>query len=428
MVPYIRVPFVNIALYRLTMHHSLRDRFRGTLLGTTLGETLGINCQLQLAAHQHTAHQHIAWTAVDRWGFCDSATANHFRWKTLMLKHINRLLPSPVEAAPVETELVETELVETGTVEALADAPGKTPVEANKPERLDSERLAPGHRDTIDSPIDPTIKPVPVAEHSTHLSTHLSIPAGLAIATIPIALFYHDDLPKLQHHLEQALAANPTQPQKPSSSTMGAIVVGYTIALALRETLHPPTLIPRLLTDLDIHDRDPQLAHQLTQIHNWLEQGIGLAQAKALVQDPALYSPQSTPIALAFYGFLGTPDNVRLTLLRTARLLHQPQLSCAIAGAIAGAYNSTAGLPFVWQHPFPPREPSFSGLTHPKTTPHALDRHDPEHLQFLLQQRLQHADLLLAAWSGVHTPSHWLNTSPPSAVTAAPSLIRHIRN
>lgn len=398
MVPSINVASCDIALcdiapyhlasYDLTMHHSLRDRFRGTLLGAALGETLGVNCH-----HQRVVDQRIAWTTVDRWGFQEPAAIGDFGWDSLVLQHINRLLPSPVKP------------------------PGKSPAES-----LESER-----GDDLGILTTPTNEPSPIADRSSDSFNA----AGLAVATIPIALFYHDDLNQLQHHLEQVLAASQQTPQPLSSSTMGAIVVGYTIALALRETLHPQTLIPQLLTDLNIRDRDPKLAQQLVQIQDWLEQGVGLAHARTLVQETDLNTSHSTPITLAFYSFLSTPENVRLTLLRTARLLHQPQLSCTIAGAIAGAYNSTTGMPFVWQRPLnlmsasssTSSGTSFSAITQQEPT---LDQAMP--VRHRLRQLLQHADLLLAAWSGVHAPIHWFNALPTSAVTAAPSLIRHNRH
>ena len=44
---------------RISMHHSLIDRFRGAILGAVMGEILGVNCQ-----------QPQAWRDVEHWGCC----------------------------------------------------------------------------------------------------------------------------------------------------------------------------------------------------------------------------------------------------------------------------------------------------------------------------------------------------------------------
>src|SRR4028118_25821 len=67
-----------------------------------------------------------------------------------------------------------------------------------------------------------------------------------AVATLPIALFFHDDEIKLR----QQLLAGAGVWQQESEGYEGILAVGYAIAQALTEKLDPTTLIPRILVYL----------------------------------------------------------------------------------------------------------------------------------------------------------------------------------
>jgi ADP-ribosylglycohydrolase len=234
--------------------------------------------------------------------------------------------------------------------------------------------------------------------------------AGLAIALLPIALFYHEDWQQLQHHLEQTISTWQTTNAGifPESATTGALVVSYVIALALRERLHPGNLLARLMIDLDLQDRDPLLLQQLNQIQRWLRDGTGLSTIQSMLRNGEIdRSIDTAAIVLALYGFLSTPTNFRLSLLRTAQLQCQPQTACGIVGALSGVYNGLAGLPWQWRRLLRSIEPS------PAWVWGATSESD------LLQQ----ADLLWAVWSGAYNPTEWLS-QVAIRVTASPYVIR----
>jgi len=95
-----------------------------------------------------------------------------------------------------------------------------------------------------------------------------------------------------------------------------------------------------------------------------------------------------------------TPD-FRLTLLQVAKL-PQPQVHCAIAGALAGAAHSLTGIPPSWRQRFNQAGyASFWSLTSEA-------------------ELLQTADDLLAAWSGVYHPTQRLG----NPVVAVPRMLR----
>lgn len=225
---------------------------------------------------------------------------------------------------------------------------------------------------------------------------------GLAVATLPIALFYHEDWYRLRDALEQMASA--WQIARPITS---ALVVAYTISLALRERLHLNTLIPRLITDLELYDRDPQFMTQLNLVQTWVKQKIGVTVAKSQIEESCLSTTEITAVIVALYGFLSTPTDFQLSLLRTAQMLYQSQVSCAIVGALSGAYNGIASIPFSWRRAFNSTGSLASLL------PSLASEAD------LLRQ----ADLLWATWSGAHNPADWLQQSLHPTI-ASPHLIR----
>lgn len=324
------------------MQHSLCHRFRGVLLGTALGEALGLNCH-RIFKPKSSLQSCVPWLTVQHWGF--TVPTSTLGWSRIALGQI-----------------------ETFQHNWTAGKGGEG-----------GGLLIPEFA-SID----------PIAQ------------SGLAIATLPIALFYHEDWYRLREALEQT--ASVWQIACPITSTL---VVAYTISLALRERLHLDTLIPRLITDLELYDRDPALMQQLDQVQTWINHKIGVEVAKAQVQTSYFDTVKSTPIAVALYGFLSTPTNFQLSLLRTAQILQQPQESCAIVAALSGAYNGIAGIPLSWRRTLNSAD-SLSNLLH-------LINSEAE----LLQQ----ADLLWAIWSGASDPASWLQHSLRPTI-ASPHLIR----
>jgi hypothetical protein len=239
--------------------------------------------------------------------------------------------------------------------------------------------------------------------------------AEVAIAAIPISLFYHDQPVVLQTILQSAFQTTAL----PSEFHLGARVIGHTLSLLLREQCPPHQLIPHVIHDLSLSSHP--LVDQLSQIQAWIEQPVELATvaqwAKAtqrLVTDrPA--APDFLSIGLALYGFLSTPNDFSLTVLRLVQLSHQPTLTCMVAGLLSGLYNGWASLPLLWRQQLWRQQLWQSP---PVSTSSQAGGIYSESDLFRLTDRL------LASWSGAIHPADWLEHPKFSSLTAAPRLIR----
>ncbi|MGB5963161.1 MAG: ADP-ribosylglycohydrolase family protein [Coleofasciculaceae cyanobacterium] len=212
-----------------------------------------------------------------------------------------------------------------------------------------------------------------------------------ALATLPIALFFHDDQSKLRQQLQQAAAH-----WQQTEENEGVLAVGYAIALALTEKLNH-TLIPQILSYLG--NAQTRLGQQLQQVQNLIDKGAALNSAvHQLRQEAKLQGGTDTvcAIALAFYCFLSTPEDFRLSLSRASLITYQPQLTSALTGALAGAYNSNMGIPIGW-------------------------RLEANQINMSIQ-RLKLSEQLLAVWSGAYGVS--VIEPLPWAAIAAPRVIR----
>ena len=204
------------------------------------------------------------------------------------------------------------------------------------------------------------------------LSSKIGAASGseAAVATLPVALFFHENEATLLRELTLASAAW----QGTQNTPIEVLAVGYAIALALTEKLNVATLIPQTLAYLQ--DSETPIGQQLAQIQTLLEQAAPLEQA--VTQLCREHQPSTTPIALAFYCFLSTPEDFRLSLTRAMQTGYEPQTTAAITGALSGVYNSLIGIPLGWRLAF---NRNNSG------------------------EMLQMADQLLRVWSGVYDPT-----------------------
>ncbi|MGV0023475.1 ADP-ribosylglycohydrolase family protein [Phormidesmis priestleyi] len=210
----------------------------------------------------------------------------------------------------------------------------------------------------------------------------------MAIALLSVGLFFHEDRLKLWQNLERAIA----RVQDPQVDQQGVFAVEFAIAEILQERLDPFTLIPQLLTTLEVLDdaKSGPLIQQLCQVQTLLQEQAGLDTALKLRHSEGAISSSYPPgVALAFYCFLSTPDNFRLSLLRAART-HQPVV-CGLTGALSGAYNGLNGMPIEWR----------LAINHTET--------------------LSQAGHLLAHWSGVYNPT---DCEALTSAVAAPQVIR----
>ncbi|HEY9847347.1 MAG TPA: ADP-ribosylglycohydrolase family protein, partial [Candidatus Caenarcaniphilales bacterium] len=162
----------------------------------------------------------------------------------------------------------------------------------------------------------------------THLQRRVSTGGASSFlgALLPVILFFHEDEARLGQKICQISSLWSASLELQA----GMLAVAYAIAQALREQLSPPTLIPHTVAYL--RDVNVSLIHQLQQVQGLLEQGAGLDRTlKLLTHQPPEVQSINRSVALAFYCFLSTPEDFRLTLSRAVRTADQPQLAAMLA-------------------------------------------------------------------------------------------------
>jgi len=191
----------------------------------------------------------------------------------------------------------------------------------------------------------------------------------VALATLPIVLFFHEDKTRLRQQLLQAAVIwlNETNSQtvakEQACAFEGVLAIAFAIALALTERLNPSTLIPQTLAYLG--STQTPMVKQLAEVQTLLEQGAGLnttlrqlhlAQSTLYSDLPKRQLPQAQPnncpytsIALAFYCFLSTPEDFRLCVTRAVRTCYQSETTAALTGVLSGVYNSIIDIPVGWR-------------------------------------------------------------------------------
>ncbi len=223
-------------------------------------------------------------------------------------------------------------------------------------------------------------------------------------ATLPVMLFCHEDDIKLPSALGSIV-----RPQD-----RGAVLaVSTAIAQALREQLHPKTLIPQTIAVLERSPELPSgtnLLKLLEQVQTGLEQNASLATLTPALKSSASLTDRT--VAMAFYCFLSTPEDLRLAVLRAAQATEAP-LTAALTGALAGAYNSTIGIPLAWS-----RE-----AISPKQSPEPSPKHS-----LPLDQLVSR---LWAVWAGELNPANSIlgsaaNDFVARSAIAAPNVIRKV--
>ena len=245
-------------------------------------------------------------------------------------------------------------------------------------------------------------------EESPHLVATDDISIKIIIATLPVALFFHENPIKLRQNLLCVLKIWEDDPVVRD----GTLAVGYAIALALNEKLDPLTLIPQTISF--IGETPTSIPKKLLRVQNLLKQGAGLSTAQA---EFAKEEKLSNTIAIAFYCFLSTLEDFRLTVLQATHnnnfqvqdaTLLSSQATGAITGALSGAYNGTGGIPVNWQVLLLQSNSPVWGLTS-------------------FSQMLELTDAFVGVWSGVYNltlnPEEECEVAPLS-VYAAPRVIR----
>jgi ADP-ribosylglycohydrolase len=196
------------------------------------------------------------------------------------------------------------------------------------------------------------------------------------LATLPLALFFHENPVKLRHYLlditriwgDDLIVRDST------------LAVSFAVTRSLTEQLTPTALIPQLVSF--IGETTTELPQKLLKVNDLLEQRASLQQVKSEFNN---YETKTNLVAIGFYCFLATLEDFRLSIL----LAHQngiySPLVSGIAGALSGAYNSAVGIPISWQL-------LYSRLKSPTTGLNSF------------REMVRLADGLFATWSGLYNP------------------------
>ncbi|MFM9267550.1 ADP-ribosylglycohydrolase family protein [Tychonema sp. BBK16] len=379
------------------MRHSLSSKFQATLLGSALGNFIGIQYQNQLLGMlpqtpdlqpilQLTKHQLLALTGAN------------LGWKSF-----NGKLQTGKNSS-------EYGRLAVACAQSLIRCGG-----------LDLKDW----RDTWEAFAQSEFDHSPITE--TKIILH---PCEAAVAALPIALFFHENKAKLREKL--LLATEVWQNQSASEYQTGVFAVGYTIARSLKERLDPATIISQTIAYLAT---DNALTELLSQVQILLEQGADLERAtthlcKSAIalqerqeeaekksQTNSIVNPENLiPMAIAFYCFLSTPEDLRLSVLRAARCGIAAPLTCALTGALSGAYNGSAAIPVEWK------------VRHSATVASRSVTEGREPSVWLTGNNAkieQLADNLFAVWTGVYSPHSRSEVPVMRSVVAAPYVIRH---
>jgi ADP-ribosylglycohydrolase len=378
------------------MRHSLLSKFQGTILGAVLGDSIGLQYQRQIVGIppergdlppilQLTKHQQLTQGGA------------------------RLTLNSPQSKIPTGKQSSECGRLAVACSQSLIRGKG-----------LDLKDW----RDTWEAFTNSEIYHPRSSEFQSLLN-----PSEAAVAALPSAMFFHENKVKLREKIMLAIEVWPNE-NKPEWET-AILAVGYAIARTLKDKLDPATAIEQTIAYLKT---DNALTELLLQVQILLERGADLETAtthlcksatalgerqgegeKKLPTESIINPGNLIPIALAFYCFLNTPEDLRLSVLRAARCGIAGQLTCALTGALSGAYNGAAAIPVEWRQvslasldPGPlvsDREPSFWGTGS-----------DAKIVEL--------ANNLFAVWAGVYRPDAGLDSAALARAVAAPYVIR----
>ena len=221
----------------------------------------------------------------------------------------------------------------------------------------------------------------------------------LIVATIPLALFYHENEMKLRQNLQLGVAV--VGQNEPEIRDI-ALAVGYAIALSLQPKLHPAELISQTIDF--VGNSEGILTQNIFKVKIFLEQNAGL---ETVVTNLERSGQPSSCFALALYCYLSSLEDFRLSLRRVVEKSPQPQLTCAITAALSGAYNGLAGIPATLRQQL--RCPSLGTGCVSMTTE---------------EEMLRLSDALVAVWSGVYEQANQPTDLSQAAAIAAPRAIR----
>jgi hypothetical protein len=165
----------------------------------------------------------------------------------------------------------------------------------------------------------------------------------IMVAILPIALYFHDDLPRLQTTIQEIGHLH----QLDAESIASMMFLAMSIAFLLTERCPLPDLIPQILSTslvpASLVYQQLQLIHDQVMVNPVPTNITQLLGAITQANQPYLM-----PIAMATYCFLCNPTSVRLATQRAAQIPQQPPLTLALTGMLGGAAQGLTSIPPSW--------------------------------------------------------------------------------
>ncbi len=221
--------------------------------------------------------------------------------------------------------------------------------------------------------------------------------ARLIARVLPAALFYHDNLPRLEDYIcDHVLeGASPSYQAEIWS-------IGVAIALLCKEQANPYTLIPQLLAQEFLAGTDLQGQLQQVQTQLKTQASLSVAWNEVNPEQSSTALPLKTAFAMACYCWSSTADTFALTVQRTLTLPLSPGIPALMTAALSGVSNGLPGIPLDWQTPLLTPSTSVSRAS-----------------------ILALADRLLGAWSGYFTYETWPTSCQlEQTAVSAPGVLR----
>jgi hypothetical protein len=165
----------------------------------------------------------------------------------------------------------------------------------------------------------------------------------IMVAILPIALYLHEDIPRLQATIQEI--GNFYKLDSETMASMTFLVMG--IAYLLTERCSTSDFIPQILAES--LSADTLVYQQLQLIQNQVILNPVPSNITQLIGKITLANqPYLMPIAMATYCFLCNPTSLRLATRRAAHIPQQPPLTLALTGMLVGAAQGLSSIPPSW--------------------------------------------------------------------------------
>ena len=207
----------------------------------------------------------------------------------------------------------------------------------------------------------------------------------IALAVLPVILYYHDNLTQLELLLHQTAQ----HWQIPSSKMDGIIWWSTAISLILREKLAPENL-STMTSKIFTHS----FCDNSANLQLLFDSGLSITE---VIEELSLVAEiDMLPFLLSLYCFSQTPENFALTMKQAITVNKRVSNILALTGFLSGAYNTKLAFPVNWQ------KFCQNGDNYQKTW--QLGRN------------------IFALWSGVYMPKNHVNIS---AIIATPRTLQN---